>query len=439
MNSRSRRWMAVLALAGLGAAAASTYVHARMVSDPAYVSFCDVNARVSCSQVYESRYGSVAGVPVALGGVVWFAGVLLLAFASARGPAASRDNVDGYLLVWSTTGLAVAMYMAYASFFVLQTVCLLCLVVYVAVVGIFLLAGSATATPVSRLPVAAAADLGHLVRRPVGLALVLAYAAATAAGAAWFARTDRVPEIAAAAMGAETGAAPAVDQQSEFERFWESQPRMDLALPASTPDPGAAVVVVKFNDYQCPACANTERIYAPIFAKYASSHPGQVAQVTLDFPLDPACNDETPNGQHDSACEAAVAVRLAAAVNPEAGERMAAWLYANQAGLERDAILEALEDVSGVDAARFDARYAAEIEQVKLDIAIGAALPVQATPTYIINGVLLRGGLAPRFFDAALAYELARASSLSAEPAAEEPPAGEAGDASSAVRQESAP
>ncbi len=435
MSSRSRRWMAVLALAGLVAAAASTYVHARMVSDPAYVSFCDVNARVSCSQVYQSRYGSVAGVPVALGGVVWFAGVLLLAFANARGPAASRDNVDGYLLVWSTTGLAVAMYMAYASFFVLQTVCLLCLVVYVAVVGIFLLAGSASATPVSRLPVAAAADIGHLVRRPVGLALVLAYAAATAAGAVWFARADRVPEIAAAAMGGETGAAATpVDQQSEFERFWESQPRIDLALPASAPPPGAAVVVVKFNDYQCPACANTERIYAPIFAKYASSHPGRVAQVTLDFPLDPACNDETPNGQHDSACEAAVAVRLAAAVSPEASERMAAWLYANQSGLERDAILEALEDISGVDAARFDARYAAEIEQVKRDIAIGAALPVQATPTYIINGVLLRGGLAPRFFDAALAYELARASSLSAPSATEESRGGEAVDAPSAVR-----
>ena len=421
MSSRSRRWMAVLALAGLGAAAASTYVHARMVSDPAYVSFCDVNARVSCSEVYQSRYGSVAGVPVALGGVVWFAGVLLLAFASARGPAASRDNVDGYLLVWSTIGLAVAMYMAYASFFVLQTVCLLCLVVYVAVVGIFLLAGSASATPVSRLPAAAAADIGHLARRPVGLALVLAYAAGAAGGAAWFARAGGVPEIAAATAGGETGAAaPAADQRSEFERFWESQPRMDFALPASTPDPGAAVVVVKFNDYQCPACANTERIYAPIFAKYASSHPGQVAQVTLDFPLDPACNDETPNGQHDAACEAAVSVRLAAAVSPEARERMAAWLYANQAGLERDAIVAALEEVSGVDAARFDARYAAEIEQVKLDIAVGAALPVQATPTYIINGVLLRGGLAPRFFDAALAYELARASSPPEEPRGDE-------------------
>ena len=220
---------------------------------------------------------------------------------------------------------------------------------------------------------------------------------------------------AAARAGDEPGAAAvtSADQQSEFERFWEAQPRADFTLPASAPRPDAAVIVVKFNDYQCPACANTERIYAPIFAKYASSHPGAVAQVTLDFPLDPECNDETPNGQHDSACEAAVAVRLAASVSAEAGERMAQWLYANQDGLERHAIVEALDDVAGVDAARFDTRYAAEIEKVRLDIATGAALPVEATPTYIINGVLLRGGLAPRYFDAALAYELARAAGRS--------------------------
>ncbi len=412
MSSRSRRWMAVLALAGLTAAAVSTYVHARMVSDPAHVSFCDINARVSCTQVYQSRYGSVAGIPVALGGVVWFAGVLLLLLGNARGPAASRDHVDGYLLVWSTIGLAVAMYMAYASFFVLQTVCLLCLVVYAAVLGIFVLAGSASATPVTRLPAAAATDLGRLARSPVGLVLVLAWAVAAVGGSAWFVRADQAPALAAVGSGdsREPGAAPATtaDQQSEFERFWEAQPRMDFTLPASAPRPDPAGIVGKFNDYQFPACANTDRLYTPIFAKYASSHPGAVAQVALDFPLDPECNDEAPNGQHDAACEAAVAVRLAAAVSPEARDEMAEWLYANQDGLERDTIVEALEDIAGVDAARFGARYAAQIEQVRLDIATGAALPVQATPTYIINGVLLRGGLAARYFDAALAYEIAR-------------------------------
>ena len=78
-------------------------------------------------------------MPVAVGGVFWFVGVLLLASADSRGPRESRENVAAYLIVWSTAGLAVAMYMAYASFMVLQTFCVLCGVVYVTVIGIFFL------------------------------------------------------------------------------------------------------------------------------------------------------------------------------------------------------------------------------------------------------------------------------------------------------------
>ena len=32
---------------------------------------------------------------------------------------------------------------------------------------------------------------------------------------------------------------------------------------------GAAVVIVKFNDYQCPGCGQTYRDYKPVLAKYA--------------------------------------------------------------------------------------------------------------------------------------------------------------------------
>ena len=88
---------------------------------------------------------------------------------------------------------------------------------------------------------------------------------------------------------------------------------------------------------------------------------------------------------------------------------MEEWLYANQATLTRETIVTALADVAGVASERFDAAYEAEVAQVRLDIASGEQLPVEATPTYVINGVVLKGGLAPQFFDAALAYELARA------------------------------
>ncbi len=403
--------MTILACAGLAAAATSTYVHVRMLADPGYASFCDINASVSCTQVYQSRYGTVFGVPVALGGVIWFAAVLLLAYAGARAPRALAPHVAGYQLLWSTVGLAVAMYMAYASFFVLGTVCLLCVVVYVAVVGIFILSGGEEATPARRLPAAIVGDLRAVVREPVGLGLLVAFVVGSVGSVGWFTWSPPAP-VPVPVQAVESAAPPpavTADQRSEFERYWAAEPRVELALPASAVAEGAAVVVVKFNDYQCPACANAHRAYAPIFAKYASSHPGQVRQVTLDYPLDPACNEQAPRGQHHGACAGAVAVRLAAAVGDEQRVAMEDWLYGNQPGLTREAVVEALAAVAGIDRARYDAAYDETVLAVQADIALGNGLPVEATPTYVVNGVVVKGTLSPRYFDAAIAYELERA------------------------------
>ena len=79
MKTHARTLIIVLAALGLGASVAALYVHYQMLADPAYTSFCDVNETVSCEAVLTSQYGSVAGVPVAAGGAIWSALILLLA------------------------------------------------------------------------------------------------------------------------------------------------------------------------------------------------------------------------------------------------------------------------------------------------------------------------------------------------------------------------
>ena len=396
----------MLALVGLAAAASSSYMHFQLVRDPGYTSFCDINETVSCTQLYQSRYGSVAGVPVALGGVFWFGVVLLLALAGARGPTASREHVAAYFVVWSTVGLSVAMYMAYASFYVLQTFCLLCGMVYVTVVGIFVLSGSPGAIPLRTLPASILHDLGQLVRRPVGLVTTVAFLGTMAFAALRFPEPQPLAGLAEPVVDVAPAASPE-NERSDFARFWAAQPRIELGLE---PETGvASVVVYKFNDYQCPACAQTHFAYDPIFAKYESSDPGSVRLVTVDFPLDPDCNDEAPGGPHGSACEAAVAVRLAREVGTEEGRRMERWLYLNQETMTTDSIAQALGEIASVDVDLLATRYDEVIEHVRSDIAAGAALPVGGTPTYVINGVLLTEGLSPRFFDQAIALELQRA------------------------------
>ena len=63
MSKSAARLALGCALVGLGASLAAAYVHYHLLVDPTYTSFCDVNATVSCTQVYLSRYSTVPRHP----------------------------------------------------------------------------------------------------------------------------------------------------------------------------------------------------------------------------------------------------------------------------------------------------------------------------------------------------------------------------------------
>jgi len=191
------------------------------------------------------------------------------------------------------------------------------------------------------------------------------------------------------------------DQRSDFERWYTSQPRVSLVIPAE----GAKVLVVKFNDYQCPPCRQSYMEYKSVFARYESSQPGAVRLVLKDFPLDSKCNANVTTSLHPSACDAAVAVRLAR--EHDRVVPLEEWLFANQPTLTPQAVRQAARDVGQV--ANFDARYESTVEQTKADIAYGRQLGVRSTPTFFINGVKVEGALPAQYFDQAIAFELARA------------------------------
>ena len=403
MSPTVRRVIIALALVGFAAAAASAWVHYRIAHDPAYVSFCDVNATVSCRDVYESRFGSVGRIPVAVFGAFWFGLVALLTVAAGRGSSELARSVGGYLLVLSTVGLAAILFLAYESFFVLGTLCLLCVTAHVAVVGIFLAVSTVGGVPLASIPGRLVADLGQLARKPAALGVAGGYLAVSVAATLPFLVEPSGPVLPVASSTspiASSGAAAtgAADGESEFVRFWRAQPRVDLPVPRE----GAQVLVLKFNDYQCPSCARAHFLYAPIFARYESSHPGAVRQVKIDYPLDPECNEQTPFAGHMGACEAAVAVRLARRDGRD--DEMARWLYENQATMSRETVREGLADVAGMT--DFDEMYDTVLEDVRADIALGPLIAIEATPTYVVNGVVINAALPPSILDAAIALEL---------------------------------
>ena len=407
MKTHARTLIVVFASLALAASVASLYVHYQMLADPLYTSFCDISETVSCEAVMTSQYGSVYGVPVAAGGAVWSGLVLLLGVVGMRSPRSEEaGRVAGYIFVLATVGLAGALYLGYASFFILRQMCPLCVAMYVGVVGLFVVSGSA-ASGLTALPARLGRDLRAVMASPLAATLAVVWVVASVSLVAFFPREDTAADLVSAPVVAPTEMLGAVEV-AQFEAWLDAQPRVDLGVPAN----GARVVVVKFNDYQCPACRQAYLAYRGIRQKYAEAFPGQVAFVSLDYPLEAECN---MGGIHASACEAAVAVRLARA--RDRAPEMEEWLFANQATLTRDSVKEALAEVAQVT--DFDARYDETLEDVRADAQLGQKLQITGTPTYFINGIRIASTLRPAYFDAAIAYELKKAS----EPGPEAPAA----------------
>jgi len=110
--------MAILAVLGIALSAVSLDLHYRKSK----TSFCDFGESFNCDLVNRSEYSTVAGVPVALIGVLGY--MALLAFATFY-----RDKAEtpGILLVGSLGGLGFALYLTYLEKYVLFAWCILCL------------------------------------------------------------------------------------------------------------------------------------------------------------------------------------------------------------------------------------------------------------------------------------------------------------------------
>ena len=199
MSKSASRLALVCALVGLGASIAAAYVHYHLMFDPTYTSFCDVNATVSCTQVYLSPYSTVRGIPVAIFGAIWFAAAALLTVTGMVARGNVRESVPGYLFAASTLALAVVLYFEYVSFVVLKAVCILCLVMAAAVVALFFLSGSTTPFPMTTLHRRALRDLRALVSSPLALLVTVLFLGGAASTLAFFPREAPVATGAAAA------------------------------------------------------------------------------------------------------------------------------------------------------------------------------------------------------------------------------------------------
>ncbi len=403
MTSRATLLLA-FTLLGLAAASAATWVHADLVRHPDVTSVCDVSETVNCTTAYGSAYGKLGGIPVAVLGVLFFGGVLALQAGARFLRVPDPAHVGAYVFLLSLPGVAFAAYLAIASWLVLHVVCLLCVTIDVATLGVCVIGALMTRFPFASVPGRVARDLKGLLARPAALVLGAAFAAAAVALLALFPRAAAEPVFAS---GGETPefvapapAEEALPQSSQLDDYMNTATRRMIPVDAA----GAVVVVVKFNDYQCPPCGNTFQAFKPLKAKWDKEAPGKVKFVTKDFPLEGECNASIPQGPHPIACEAAAAVRMARKQGK--AEALEDWLFSNQPTLTIEGLKRAVRDIGGV--ADFDAQYPKVLGDVRTDTSLGGFLGVRSTPTFFVNGIQMPDTRVP-IMDMAIEHELKKA------------------------------
>ncbi len=130
----SRRASVVLAVGGLAVALYLTAVDLLRGSVPLV---CAETGIVNCDVVTTSAQSHVGPVPVALLGVLWFVGMLVLLVAQGGGGALDDPLLE---LAWTGAGLIVVLFLVYAELFVIGAICQWCTVVHAVVVLLFALA-----------------------------------------------------------------------------------------------------------------------------------------------------------------------------------------------------------------------------------------------------------------------------------------------------------
>ena len=168
-----------------------------------------------------------------------------------------------------------------------------------------------------------------------------------------------------------------------------AQTAADVAKPVSLPDmalgpANAAVTVTEFASMTCPHCAAfTENVFPKIKSEYIDT--GKIRFVFREFPLD----IKAAAGSMLARCIAKDDAGKFFAVIDMLFRQQNEWVLKNttetlirigkQAGLSQQQVEECLKDQALLDKIAADQKYANEV------------LKVNSTPTFFINGEMMKG------------------------------------------------
>lgn len=175
--------------------------------------------------------------------------------------------------------------------------------------------------------------------------------------------------------------------------YAETMKKINLSGRPTRGNKDAKVVVVNFDDFQCPFCS---RMHQTLFPELLKEYGDRVAFVYKDFPLTEI---------HSWATHAAVDANCLAAQGNEAYWDFADYIHANQHEVSSEkplggqfAALDRLTTLQGqkhnLDQSKLQSCIKAQNEDaIKASVKEGESLGVNATPTLFVNGQEMDGAL----------------------------------------------
>ena len=385
-STRGSAWCALLGLVGLGLAGYLVYLHLGLLRGELLGGPACGSGAFNCHAVTAGVWGTVLGVPLALWGILGYIVVIALALLGRQSPEwAARAMTLTALLAGLFVG--VDLILLSLMVFVIRFYCLFCLLTYG--VNLLLLIASVRSLP----PPRAAAF------RRLGEALASLVPSSQRSAAWMFWGIVLMGFFGTAALHASTtfvSRGTLGSMKRQIREFVTTQPRVQLdtaADPVNGP-PTAPLRIVEFSDFLCPACQRASKLNIVMLA----SHRHDAQFIFKHFPLDTSCNDKIGRLLHPGACQVAAASECAHLQGKfwAFHDRMfeLAGKPFNLDDIDKDPRL-------GLDLAQFQDCMAAGkgMEAVKRDIAEGAAIGVNSTPTYIINGLKIGGAMTPSTFE----------------------------------------
>jgi protein-disulfide isomerase len=356
----------IIALVGLGLSIYSLKHHIEVKASGQTDAACNIGGKFNCDDVALSPYSEIAGVPLSILGLAYFAAMLILSGLGLRGGKVAREHLHAYVAM-TLIGVATSAVLGTISILNIGSLCLICIGVYILTV---LQAGTVFAyrkefpSGFGMKSVGSGGATAAIVVAVV-IALWTAMKPAATVGTATDGAKKDTPKLTAAAEEIPITRSAYAGLGEDYRKGSDS----------------AKVVLVEFADFQCPACAS---MYGTLEA-LAKDYGDRIQVVFRNYPLDSSCNPAIRNQIHPQACKAAVMARCA-------GQYGKFWNYTqlafdNQASMS-DAKLKDWARQVGLTDDQINVCWDNKdlLDKVKEDIALGDKVGVDSTPTLFING-----------------------------------------------------